>query len=219
MTATDTTTATITGTSSIVAVGGVAAPTTHFLVYLRPSSFPTAGPNTFNLTATAADVSNSPQSGYLGTVHFTSTDGAATLPADYTFVAADAGKHVFSITLKTQGRQTVSLADAGSPGVTGTTGVIQNGPTGGSGGGGGISYFKVSAPAGNEATGTAFPITVTAADSSGQHRHQLHQDSALHQHGCRRRTAGGLHLRRCRQRRAHLQCHAQDRRQRHCQRQ
>jgi hypothetical protein len=39
--------------------------------------------------------------GYRGTVHFSSTDAAATLPADYTFVASDAGSHVFNATLKT----------------------------------------------------------------------------------------------------------------------
>ena len=38
--------------------------------------------------------------GYLGTVHFSSTDTLATLPADYTFTSSDAGSHTFSVTLK-----------------------------------------------------------------------------------------------------------------------
>src|SRR5262249_38662332 len=97
---------TIASSSSVTVFKGatlVEPSTTHFLVTGAPSSFPASGPNTFDVTATAADVSNATHTGYLGTVHFTSTDGAATLPADYTFVAADAGKHVFSITLNTQG--------------------------------------------------------------------------------------------------------------------
>jgi hypothetical protein len=40
-------------------------------------------------------------SAYQGTVHFSSTDTMAALPADYTFVPADAGSHVFNVTLKT----------------------------------------------------------------------------------------------------------------------
>ena len=34
--------------------------------------------------------------GYTGTVHFTSTDNTATLPANYTFTAADKGVHTFT---------------------------------------------------------------------------------------------------------------------------
>jgi hypothetical protein len=37
---------------------------------------------------------------YTGTVHFSSTDTAAALPADYTFTSADNGAHMFNITLK-----------------------------------------------------------------------------------------------------------------------
>jgi Bacterial Ig-like domain (group 2) len=39
--------------------------------------------------------------GYTGTVHFSSTDTLAALPADYTYTASDAGSHTFSVTLKT----------------------------------------------------------------------------------------------------------------------
>ena len=44
--------------------------------------------------------------GYLGTVHFTSSDGPAVLPANYTFIAGDNGVHTFTtVTLKTAGTQ------------------------------------------------------------------------------------------------------------------
>src|SRR5262249_52659072 len=62
----------------------------------------------FNLTLTVQN-SNSPftLTGYTGTVHFTSSDPQAILPADYSFVSGDAGTHIFSVTLKTLGDQTI----------------------------------------------------------------------------------------------------------------
>jgi hypothetical protein len=57
---------------------------------------------------------------YVGTVHFTSSDSSAVLPADYTFTAADSGAHTFSITLNTVGSQTVSAVDVNSGGFNGT---------------------------------------------------------------------------------------------------
>jgi len=39
--------------------------------------------------------------GYRGTARFSSGDATATLPADYTFTAGDAGAHTFDVTLKT----------------------------------------------------------------------------------------------------------------------
>ncbi|HKV05580.1 MAG TPA: hypothetical protein VJO53_10795, partial [Candidatus Acidoferrales bacterium] len=44
-----------------------------------------------NFTVTAKDALNNTATGYTGTVHFTSSDGTAVLPANYTFVAGDAG--------------------------------------------------------------------------------------------------------------------------------
>src|SRR5205807_403080 len=53
----------------------------------------------FSITITALDAFNQVITGYTGTVHFTSTDPQAVLPGDYTFTAADAGVHTFSVTL------------------------------------------------------------------------------------------------------------------------
>jgi hypothetical protein len=58
---------------------------------------------------------------YTGTVHFTSSDASATLPADYTFTAADGGAHDFPITLRAAGSQTVTGTDTHAPGITGQT--------------------------------------------------------------------------------------------------
>src|SRR6202012_3264209 len=47
-------------------------------------------------------------------------------PADYTFLATDAGSHVFSFTLKTLGNQTITVTDTHSAGFTGTATINVN---------------------------------------------------------------------------------------------
>jgi uncharacterized repeat protein (TIGR03803 family) len=77
------------------------------------SGFPataTAGTaSTFTVTVQNPD--GTADTGYTGTVHFTSTDPQAGLPADYTFTAADAGVHTFTATLKTAGTQAINATD------------------------------------------------------------------------------------------------------------
>jgi streptogramin lyase len=88
-----------------LATSAVSIQATHFRVVT--SSSQTAGQNfSYTVTALAADGSIAPL--FTGTVHFTSTDPQAVLPADYTFVAADAGVHTFSASLKSAGNQTIS---------------------------------------------------------------------------------------------------------------
>ena len=50
--------------------------------------------------------------GYTGTVQFTSSDPNAVLPAAYTFTAADAGVHTFTIALKTAGVESITVTDS-----------------------------------------------------------------------------------------------------------
>ena len=57
--------------------------------------------------------------GYVGTVRFTSTDGRAVLPANYTFTVADRGKHTFQVTFKTTGSQSLTVADVANSQVEG----------------------------------------------------------------------------------------------------
>jgi sugar lactone lactonase YvrE len=73
-----------------------------------------------NLTVTATDASGNTLTGYTGTVHFTSADPAARLPADYAFVAADRGRHAFTVTLSSVGSQTVTATDVSTSAITGT---------------------------------------------------------------------------------------------------
>jgi hypothetical protein len=63
-----------------------------------------------------SSVTNIALAGYLGTLHFTSSDGLAVLPADYTFTAADAGIHSFQVTFNTLGSQTITMTDTHSAG-------------------------------------------------------------------------------------------------------
>jgi hypothetical protein len=64
-----------------------------------------------SVTVTAVDIYGNRAFGYTGTVHFSSSDPQASLPADYTFTAADAGVHGFLVTLKTAGTQSFGIAD------------------------------------------------------------------------------------------------------------
>jgi hypothetical protein len=61
-------------------------------------------------------------------VAFTSSDAAAVLPANYTFTAADEGRHAFNVTFNTVGSQTVTVTDAAKPSVTGQATVNVSAP-------------------------------------------------------------------------------------------
>ncbi len=73
----------------------------------------------FSVTVTALDNSGIVAYGYQGTVHFTSSDGQAVLPADYTFTVADRGVHTFTVTLRTTGAQNVAVNDTIIPDIQG----------------------------------------------------------------------------------------------------
>jgi hypothetical protein len=75
----------------------------------------------FDVTILAVDGCGNIDTGYAGTIHFTSTDPNAVLPRDYTFQASDAGQHTFSggVTLIMPGSQTLTVTDLGS-GITGS---------------------------------------------------------------------------------------------------
>jgi hypothetical protein len=66
------------------------------------------------LRVTAQDAYGNTIQGYTGTVHFSSDDSKAGIPADYTFTKADHGVHTFSLTLRTAGPRTVTVADGAS---------------------------------------------------------------------------------------------------------
>ena len=80
------------------------------------------------LLSIQSSVNNSVLAGYTGTIHFTSSDAAAILPADYTFVSADAGAHSFSFTLNGLGNHTITATDTHSSGFVGSATITPLGP-------------------------------------------------------------------------------------------
>lgn len=77
-------------------------------------------------TLTAYDADYQVATSYTGTVQFTSTDGAATLPMNYTFTGGDTGTHEFmgGFTLRTPGHQVITMTDVSDATITGSVGVI-----------------------------------------------------------------------------------------------
>jgi hypothetical protein len=80
----------------------------------RPDFFALEVGEVVPLSVYALDAAGQVDTGYSGTVAFSSTDPVATVPATYTFTAADQGFHLFpaSTTFRTTGLQTVSATDA-----------------------------------------------------------------------------------------------------------
>src|SRR5207237_675456 len=110
--------ASITGTSNTIAVS--AATATHLSISAPPSATPNAAApagTTFSFTVTALDQFNNVATGYTGTVHFTSSDPPATLPAD---TALTNGVGTFEATLRTSGSQTLTATDTVNSAITGS---------------------------------------------------------------------------------------------------
>src|SRR5262249_8756006 len=118
LTATDTATSSITGGQSGIMVTAAAA--TH-LAISAPANVSIGV--AFSVTVTALDAYGNVATGYPGNIHFTSSDHKAILPSDYTFVAADAGVHTFTVTLKSSGTQTLTATDRNTGSIKGSASV------------------------------------------------------------------------------------------------
>src|SRR5207253_7106808 len=92
-----------------------------------------------------------------------SSDGQAALPADYAFVAADAGVHTLSATLKTAGSQALTATDTVTSTITGSQSGITVNPAA-------ASSLVVSGFASPSTAGTSSNVTVTATDAYGNTR-------------------------------------------------
>jgi predicted RNA methylase len=150
VTATDTVTSSITG-SATVTVNPAAA--SSFTVTASPTTV-TAGTST-SVTVTAKDAFGNVATGYAGTVHFTSSDGQAVLPANATLTN---GVGTFSATLKTAGSRTVTATDTVTSSITGAATVTVNPAA--------AATLVLSAPA-SVTRNTPFSVTVTAKDAYG----------------------------------------------------
>jgi alpha-tubulin suppressor-like RCC1 family protein len=154
VTATDTVTASITGSQTVTVTPGAA---THLSVSTANPYVAGVG---HTVTVSALDAYGNTATGYRGTIHFTSSDTKAVLPANYTFVAADNGVHAFSggLSLKTAGSRSVTATDTGSASISGSTTVTVTV--------GAATHFSVST-ANPYVAGVGHTVTVTAQDAYG----------------------------------------------------
>ena len=124
---------------------------THYSV--SSAAPPTTAGTAFNITITALDDKNSPVATYSGTVHFTSSDPQAVLPASAMITN---GTGTASVTLKTAGPQTVTAT--GTDSLTGTSDGVPVSA-------GAATQLSVSAASSSSLTGAKFQFTVTAQDA------------------------------------------------------
>ena len=117
-----------------------------------------------NITVTALDAYGNTAAGYTGTVHFTSSDAKAKLPANYKFTAADAGTHVFSVSLKTAGTQSVTVTDTATASIKGSQAGIVVNPAA-------VKTLVVSGLTTPRTAGSWGSIRVTATDAYGNRVH------------------------------------------------
>jgi hypothetical protein len=110
--ATDTKTSSITGQASVNVEA--ANSVTHFGVFEYGNA--AVGVAT-SIVVVALDANNHVLAGYTGIVTFSSS--SAVLPANYTFVAADDGRHTFSVTFNASGAQTITATDTVTSSITG----------------------------------------------------------------------------------------------------
>jgi hypothetical protein len=153
VTATDTTTSSLTGDATLTVNPAPVA--THFLVLAAPQAF--AGQPT-SVLVVALDASNHRVFNYTGTVQLTSTDPSDTLPANYTFTSSDHGAHLFSLTPAATGSDTITATDTSTSSVTGSVTLnVTPAPV--------ATHFLVVVPR-NVQTGQPTPVFVAALDAS-----------------------------------------------------
>jgi hypothetical protein len=149
LSATDTETSTVTGSAAIDVVAG---PATQLA--LSTTATPIAG-TSFSFTVTALDRFGNSGSAYAGRVHFTSSDGSATLPPDSTLTN---GQGTFAATLTRAGSQTITASDTATPTIGGALTVTVRAAT---------AVRLVLAGGPGATAGAPFQFSVTAQDQFG----------------------------------------------------
>src|SRR5262249_41877079 len=141
-------------TGGPVSVTGLAA--VSFTV-AAPASTTAGAP--FDVTVTAKDSFGNVDAGYRGMVQLGSNDLQATLPAAYTFTAADNGVRPFiGVVLQTVGTRTVTATDTVNVGLSGSTSVAVAPAA--------ATHLTLAAPP-SATAGAALDVTVTAVDAFG----------------------------------------------------
>lgn len=109
----------ITGQTSLLAY--VAGMATHLSVTVGGPVF-TGMPTLVQIVA--LDAGNQIATNYLGVVHYTSSDGFASLLNDYGFTSSDNGSHLFSVMFAGPGTETFTATDTTTASITGTGTVV-----------------------------------------------------------------------------------------------
>ena len=131
-------------------------------VNVAPTAFDVTAPaaatsgEEISVTVSALDANDDVGSGYTGTITFTSSDGSATLPDDYTYVSDDQGSQTFDVTLDTTGTQTITATDTDDDTILGQA-TVTIAPT----------AFAVTAPA-KTISGQAISVSVSALDANDE---------------------------------------------------
>jgi hypothetical protein len=99
-------------------VGSTNNNSTHFTV--SPSTTSTTAGTSFTITVTAVNSNGTTNTGYTGTVHFSSSDLQAVLHANFTFTSANKGVATFTVTLKTAGSDSLTVTDTANSTTTGS---------------------------------------------------------------------------------------------------
>ena len=110
------------------------------------------------MTVVLTDSFGNVVTGYVGTVHFASSDRQAVLPADYTFTSADQGKHTVQVTFKTVGSQSISATDTANSALTASTNVSVIASA---------QLVVISGLSQTAAAGTTQSVTITLTDNAG----------------------------------------------------
>ncbi len=133
--------------------------TTRFSVVVASAGAKVAGQQ-FAITIKALNAAGVVDTNYRGTIHFTSTDTQAQLPADYAFQPGDQGVKVFNVALKTAGNSTISVFDITKSAAKGTSAAISvTAAT--------LAGFRVWGFSTSAVTGVAKTFTVMAVDMFG----------------------------------------------------
>ena len=154
LTATDSLNPSISGDEATIVTAG---PTTHLEVTTPTTGTAGAG---ITVTVRSVDVYGNTTDAYRGTIRFTSTDGSATLPSNYTFTGGDSGQHAFTgVVLKTAGSQTVTATDTLTSSIAATSGNITVG-------GAPATQLQIASLV-DSVAGVAQSVTVSARDTYG----------------------------------------------------
>jgi hypothetical protein len=148
LTATDTITSSITGSSGAITVEP-GAPSK--LILNAPSNIPAGG--TYTFTVTAQDAFQNTVTDYAGPLNFTTTDSNATLPSQGTLTS---GVGVFSAVYRTAGSQTLTIADNNNNSLSASASVTVLPGT--------ASHFVVSSSSNSISAGGAVLLVITAED-------------------------------------------------------